>query len=180
MIRYTIALLASLLLLLCSASGHATNLRIERAYFPDPNGSVSEKDLATLPFVAFEGQLNVGITTGPTWIRLTIAREPGGDGDSREPLKLRVGPSPLLRVQMAQTLVGTPLPASAFSAMGRCPDNLSCASLPGPVAEPVQVYLKAEGQGMRLINVDVLTAEALMEAVMAQAAGSYISLTVAF
>lgn len=52
MIRYAIALLASLLLLLYSTIGHAENLRIERAYFLDPSESVSENDLAALPLMA--------------------------------------------------------------------------------------------------------------------------------
>ncbi|MEI7784062.1 MAG: ATP-binding protein [Betaproteobacteria bacterium] len=178
MIRHAIAFLVSLLL--ACATGHAQNLRVERAYLHDPSASFTQADLATLPFAAFSGTLNLGITTGTTWIRLTIERERGGDEGVWEPQTVRVGPSPLLRVQVAQAPVGTALPASAFAPMVRCPDHLLCADLRGPVAQPVQVYLKVEGRGIRLISVDVLQADALMRRVMAQAAGIYASLTIAF
>lgn len=177
MTRYAIAFLAGLML--TCTSGHAHNLLIERAYFHDPHASYDAKDLAALPFAAFSGPLNLGITTGTTWIRLTI--EPGTDGDvdPSEALTLRVGPSPLVTVRMQQAALGSPLPVEAFSRLRRCPDHLHCASLKGLDAGPLLVYLQVEGRGYRLISVDVLGEDDLMHTVMAQAAGIHASLTVA-
>ncbi len=145
----------------CAATGAYT---VERAYFHDTQSQMSIGDLGQLAFSPYQGDLRLGFSQGPTWLRFQILpTEPLGltaNPNHSNPFTLIAGPYSLSHIDLYQQIDGHWTVLSAGDRHTRrsdkCPSDLHCFTLNTDNAKPTTVYLKIQSEGIRLIEADII------------------------
>lgn len=145
----------------CAATGAYT---VERAYVHDAQSQISIGDLEQLAFSPYQGDLRLGYTQGPTWLRFRISpTEPldlAAPADRGNPYTLIAGPYSLNQLDLYQQIGGRWTVLSGGDRLPRrsdkCPTDLHCFTLTADSAKPTTIYLKINSAGIRLIEADIM------------------------
>ena len=183
-------LISFLIFLCCQVSVHAgdARYRIETAYRHEEAQMLDLQAVQSLAFKPYQGDLRLGFAKGETWIRVKIlADSPASGADvqtaSEEPLVLRVGPYYLDDVLFHAQHKGQwhPQQGGDRHAKNRqnCLDDLYCFSLDASAQFPITVYLKVQTASVRMVQIAVMPAQAVMDAAIARVHQITASLTLA-
>jgi two-component system, sensor histidine kinase LadS len=156
---------------------------IEQAFAIDARAQFSVEELEDVAFQPYEGNLRRGFQDGVIWIRLNIGDTGDGVKPESQQRVLRVGPNNLERIELyvqsqgqwRQQVRGALVPQNSRD----CPDDLHCFFLGEQFSETSTLYLRIAHPGFLLTQIEVLSLEALPQAVAKRTRGLTASLVVA-
>lgn len=168
-----------------------TGYAIEQAFYADTQEQATIETVSKLEFRSFKNDLRLGYKDGAVWLRLKIVPEAITDKKDLEksplasslasPLVLRVAPYILDHVELYEQLDGQwvrqvggdQLPPRS----GLCPDDAHCFSLKGSL--PETAYLRVKNAGVMAVQLDLLTPDGMVNALVDRAGQRSLSLTLA-
>jgi signal transduction histidine kinase len=141
-------------------------LSFETAYLYDPTERLQIEDLPAQDMKPYQGDLRLGFSPGPVWIRITTQVNPHSGGVNDLAPVLRVSPFVLDRVALHEWVQGQwkqqvsgdmqPLPDDAI-----CPDDRHCLRLQGSASKPQTVYLRVQNHGLLFVQAEIVAAQDL-------------------
>ena len=180
--RFFYCLLLGMYLLPVMAAEPA--LSFETAYLYDPTERLQIEDLAAQEMKPYQGDLRLGFSPGPVWIRITTQVSPHAGGVNDLAPVLRVSPYGLDRVELHEWVQGQwkqqvsgdmqALPDDAI-----CPDDRHCLRLQGPLSKSQTVYLRVQNHGLLFVQTQIVTAQDLTTNVAQRITNLTTSLTLA-
>ena len=141
-------------------------LSFETAYLYDPTERLQIEDLPAQDMKPYQGDLRLGFSPGPVWIRITTQVNPDARGVNDLAPVLRVSPFVLDRVELYEWVQGQwkqqvsgdmqPLPEDAI-----CPDDRHCLRLQGPASKSQTVYLRVQNHSLLFVQAQIVAAQDL-------------------
>ena len=141
-------------------------LSFETAYLYDPTERLKIEDLPAQEMKPYQGDLRLGFSPGPVWIRITTQVSPHAAGANDMAPVLRVSPYGLDRIELHEWVQGqwkqqVSGDMLAFSDNAICPDDRHCLRLQGSASKPQTVYLRVQNHGLLLVQAQIVAAQDL-------------------
>lgn len=163
-----------------AACASAPPLLLEQAFLRDPGGAMKIEEASASTFKNFQSSLGLGFESGAIWIRLKVAAPEPQDPPSKPQLVVRIGPNNLERIDLyaagpagwRQQTQGALQPRRGPTS----PDDMHSFVIEAAAQE---VYLRIEHQGFLIAQIEVLSADALPQAVAKRVRALTISMVMA-
>ena len=187
--RFFTWLIAIFLGMLVHSHNAFAQIDITKSYFIDEKSSYTFSDIRDKQFENYAGDLEEGIRTGTTWVKIRISKSKSFDEKKDRlnvfPLTVKVGTFVLDEIQLFEYVNGT-WESQIFDHVHLqrpriCRDDSHCFKLQNTLVEPNEevIYLRITNQGNTLIQIQVVPQEKLSGIVIDRVYSISLSITFA-